>query len=112
MVRFFTALGAKISLAVWTPDTVLSHMLGCLLGQQIALVVFLFVIHRCGRNLKNVATVALDHRILFTQVDLHPLLLDVVLVSLGTEYHPDFHFRYDRIAVSTLGLLKNRFIAL
>ena len=85
MVRLLVALSAESLGAVGALHSELSHMLCSLLRQDISLIILLLVVDFVRRHLELVATMTLDHAILFAQVDLHSLCFDLRFVLLAKD---------------------------
>ena len=62
--------------------------------------------------MESIATTALDHARLSTQVDLHPLAFNLLFIHLGSDDLSNLSSWHNRTTLATLGVNKENFLAL
>ena len=105
MIRLLWAWRAKIVQTVRTSHSALGHVFSSLSRENITFIIFLFIVNLSRSHLKDVAAFALDHRILFTKVNVHSNFFDLSFV-ISPKNLFDFNLRNNFIAFQTSRVFK------
>ena len=82
-------------------------MFCCLFWKYVTFIILLFIVNWSGCYLKYIATFALDHRVLFAQVNIHSYFFYLSFV-ISPKNLSDLDFRNNRITLQASGVFKFR----
>jgi hypothetical protein len=74
VVWLYIAFGAEILIALYTPNSVISHVSCCFLGKRLAFVILLSL-HYCARNYLHDVSTLTTHEIIVLLNNFHDLIL-------------------------------------